>query len=117
MPGHDIRMHAIEVSETGGSEILSYAQAPQPTPGRGEVLIKAEAIGVNFIDTYLRSGQYPREVPFILGTEVCGTRPRGPAGPQDSRLCCAASVSQAAQRRVGSAITESTANAQNTTAR
>ena len=37
------------------------------------MLIKAEAIGVNFIDTYFRSGQYPREVPFVLGTEVCGT--------------------------------------------
>jgi NADPH2:quinone reductase len=37
------------------------------------VLIKAEAIGVNFIDTYFRSGLYPREVPFVLGQEVCGT--------------------------------------------
>jgi NADPH2:quinone reductase len=36
-------------------------------------LIKAEAIGVNFIDTYHRSGQYPRDLPFILGAEVCGT--------------------------------------------
>ena len=37
------------------------------------MLIKAEAIGVNFIDTYFRSGTYPRKLPFILGTEVCGT--------------------------------------------
>jgi NADPH2:quinone reductase len=37
------------------------------------VLIQAEAIGVNYIDTYFRSGAYPREVPFILGQEVCGT--------------------------------------------
>lgn len=37
------------------------------------MLIKAEAIGVNFIDTYFRSGLYPREVPFVVGTEVCGT--------------------------------------------
>ena len=37
------------------------------------MLIKAEAIGVNFLDTYFRSGQYPREVPFIVGSEVCGT--------------------------------------------
>jgi NADPH:quinone reductase len=66
-------MHAIEVSETGGPEVLSYVDAPEPTPGPGEVLIKAEAIGVNFIDTYFRSGQYPRELPFILGTETCGT--------------------------------------------
>ncbi|MBW0012686.1 quinone oxidoreductase [Mycobacterium sp.] len=66
-------MHAIEVSETGGPEVLRYVDVPQPSPGPGEVLIKAEAIGVNFIDTYFRSGAYPRELPFILGTETCGT--------------------------------------------
>src|SRR6201991_2109114 len=73
MPGHDIHMHAIEVSETGGPEVLRYVDTSQPSPGHGELLIKAEAVGVNFIDTYFRSGQYPREVPFVLGTEVCGT--------------------------------------------
>ena len=46
---------------------------PEPAPGPGEVLIKAEAIGVNYIDTYFRSGQYPRELPFVLGSELCGT--------------------------------------------
>ena len=65
-------MHAIEVAETGGPEVLTYVQQSQPAPGPGEVVIKAEAIGVNFLDTYFRSGQYPREVPFILGNEVCG---------------------------------------------
>ena len=66
-------MHAIEVAETGGPEVLRYVEAPQPTPGPGELLIKAEAIGVNFIDTYFRTGQYPRPLPFIIGSEVCGT--------------------------------------------
>lgn len=66
-------MDAIEVSATGGPEVLTLVDKPQPTPGRGEVLIKADAIGVNFIDTYFRSGLYPREVPFIVGSEVCGT--------------------------------------------
>ena len=66
-------MHAIEVAETGGPEVLTYIEKPQPSPGPGEVLIKAEAIGVNFLDTYFRSGQYPRDVPFIIGNEVCGT--------------------------------------------
>lgn len=66
-------MHAIEVSETGGPEVLRYVDAPRPAPRAGEVLIKAEAIGVNYIDTYFRSGQYPRELPFILGSELCGT--------------------------------------------
>lgn len=66
-------MHAIEVSETGGPEVLRYVDTPQPTPGPGEVLIEAEAIGVNYIDTYFRSGQYPRQLPFILGQETSGT--------------------------------------------
>ena len=66
-------MHAIEVAETGGPEVLTYVEKTQPSPGPGEVLIKAEAIGVNFLDTYFRSGQYPREVPFIIGNEVAGT--------------------------------------------
>jgi NADPH:quinone reductase len=66
-------MHAIEVARTGGPEVLSYVERSQPSPGAGEVLIKAEAIGVNFVDTYFRSGQYPHELPFILGAEVAGT--------------------------------------------
>ncbi|WIM88664.1 quinone oxidoreductase [Candidatus Mycobacterium wuenschmannii] len=66
-------MHAIEVAENGGPEVLSYVERPEPTPGPGEVLIHAEAIGVNYIDTYFRSGSYPRALPFILGNEVAGT--------------------------------------------
>ena len=66
-------MHAIEVAETGGPEVLTYVEKPTPSPGPDEVLIAADAIGVNYIDTYFRSGQYPRELPFVLGTEVCGT--------------------------------------------
>ena len=66
-------MHAIEVPVTGGPEVLRYVERPEPVPGRGQVLIKADAVGVNFIDTYFRSGLYPREVPFVVGTEVCGT--------------------------------------------
>ncbi|MEZ0339703.1 quinone oxidoreductase [Mycobacterium sp. pV006] len=66
-------MYAIEVAQTGGPEVLTGVEKPQPSPGPGQVLIKAEAIGVNFIDTYFRSGLYPRELPFVVGTEVCGT--------------------------------------------
>ena len=66
-------MRAVEVAQTGGPEVLSYVEKPMPSPGPDEVLIKADAIGVNYIDTYFRSGQYPRELPFVVGTEVCGT--------------------------------------------
>jgi NADPH2:quinone reductase len=65
-------MYAIEVAETGGPEVLTYVERPQPTPGAGEVLIKAEAVGVNFLDTYFRSGLYPRDLPFVVGNELCG---------------------------------------------
>jgi NADPH2:quinone reductase len=68
-----VSMHAIEVGEIGGPEVLRYVEKPPPSPGAGEVLIKTEAIGVNFIDTYFRSGHYPREVPFVLGAEAAGT--------------------------------------------
>lgn len=66
-------MRAVEVAQTGGPEVLQYIDRPVPSPGPDEVLIKADAIGVNYIDTYFRSGQYPRELPFIVGSEVCGT--------------------------------------------
>ena len=66
-------MYAIEVEHTGGPEVLSRVEKPQPCPGPGEVLIKAEAIGVNFVDTYFRAGLYPHELPFVLGAEVAGT--------------------------------------------
>jgi NADPH:quinone reductase len=66
-------MHAIEVEHTGGPEVLSLLEKPRPSPGPGEVVIKAEAIGVSFVDTYFRSGLYPRDLPFVLGAEVAGT--------------------------------------------
>jgi NADPH:quinone reductase len=66
-------VYAIEVTETGGPDVLTYVERPRPTPGPGQVLIKAEAIGVYFIDTHFRSGLYPHQLPFIVGSEVCGT--------------------------------------------
>jgi NADPH2:quinone reductase len=66
-------MHAIEITETGDPDVLHYVETPIPTPGPGEVLIKAEAIGVNFIDTYFRTGLYPHQLPFVPGSEVSGT--------------------------------------------
>jgi NADPH2:quinone reductase len=68
-----VTVHAVEVAETGGPEVLRNVEKPTPSPGPGEVLIKAEAIGVNFVDTYFRSGSYPHKLPFVLGAEVGGT--------------------------------------------
>jgi len=66
-------MHAVEVAQTGGPEVLRYVDKPTPSAGPGEVLIKADAIGVNYIDIYFRSGIYPRQLPYVAGSEVCGT--------------------------------------------
>lgn len=52
--------------------MLQLRQRPVPQPGGGELLVQLEAIGVNFIDTYLRSGVYPAELPFVPGAEGCG---------------------------------------------
>ncbi|GFG69307.1 quinone oxidoreductase family protein [Mycolicibacter senuensis] len=65
-------MHAVEIAATGGPEVLELVDRPQPSPAAGEVVIRSEAIGVNYIDTYFRSGIYPAELPFVLGTEAAG---------------------------------------------
>lgn len=66
-------MHAVEIAKTGGPEVLSYVEKPEPSPAVGQVGIRAEAIGVNYIDTYFRSGQYPAALPLVVGNEVAGT--------------------------------------------
>ncbi|MGL6235151.1 MAG: quinone oxidoreductase family protein [Segniliparus sp.] len=66
-------MRAIQVTKTGGPEVLELVEAATPEPGAGQVLIKVEAVGVNFIDTYQRSGAYQIPLPFTLGNEGAGT--------------------------------------------
>lgn len=65
-------MRAIQVSEHGGPEVLRPAEVPAPAAGPGQLLVNTDAIGVNFIDTYLRTGTYPQEVPYIPGAEGTG---------------------------------------------
>lgn len=65
-------MKAVVVHQTGGPEVLKYEDIERPKPGTGEVLIKVEAIGVNFIDTYHRTGLYKMPLPLTPGTEAAG---------------------------------------------
>ncbi len=65
-------MKAIRVHAPGGPEALRYEDVPQPTPSAGQVLVKVEAAGVNFIDVYQRTGHYKVELPFTLGQEAAG---------------------------------------------
>jgi NADPH:quinone reductase len=67
-------MKAVVADPTGGVENLHYLDLPTPEPGEGEVLVKIEAIGVNFIDVYFRKGLYKvPETPVKLGNEGAGT--------------------------------------------
>ena len=65
-------MRAIQISQTGGPEVLVLREVPTPEPGPGEALIRIEACGVNFIDVYFREGRYPAHVPFVPGQEAAG---------------------------------------------
>lgn len=65
-------MKAIRVDRFGSSDVLHVQEVPTPEPGYGEVLVKIESAGVNFVDIYIRKGQYPEEPPFIPGSEAAG---------------------------------------------
>jgi NADPH:quinone reductase len=65
-------MRAIRPEKTGGPEVLIVNEHPTPAPGPGEALVRVEAAGVNFIDIYQRSGQYPVPLPLPVGLEGAG---------------------------------------------
>ena len=60
------------IEQTGGPEVIQWHEMELPAPGPGEVLIRHEAVGLNFIDTYLRTGLYPMRLPGGLGFEAAG---------------------------------------------
>jgi NADPH2:quinone reductase len=65
---------AVRVHKVGGPEVLVYEDISVPAPGQGQVRVKQHAIGINFIDTYFRSGLYPAPggLPFVAGNEAAG---------------------------------------------
>jgi NADPH2:quinone reductase len=65
-------MKAVRVHKYGGPEVLTLEEIPVPEPKAGEARVKIEAIGVNYIDIYQRTGLYPLQTPFTLGTEGAG---------------------------------------------
>jgi len=66
-------MKAIQIKQTGGPEVLEVVELPIPEPGPGQVLIRVEATGVNFIEIYFRKGTYKSALPLIPGSEAAGT--------------------------------------------
>jgi NADPH2:quinone reductase len=65
-------MKAVRVHTPGGVDALRYEDAPTPAPKDGEALVKIEAVGINFIDIYMRSGLYKTLLPLTLGQEGAG---------------------------------------------
>ena len=66
-------MLAIQIDRTGGPEVLAPKTLADPEPGPGQIRIRHGAIGLNFVETYQRSGLYPMTLPKVLGQEAAGT--------------------------------------------
>jgi NADPH:quinone reductase len=69
-------MKAARFHKTGGPEVLIYEDVPDPVPGAGQILLKVEAAGVNYVDIMGRRGDplhEPTPLPFIVGYEMAGT--------------------------------------------
>ncbi|GAA0670638.1 quinone oxidoreductase [Streptomyces thermocarboxydovorans] len=66
-------MRALQVFRPGGPETLTVTDLPRPEPAPGHVVVRNEAVGLNFIDVYFRDGTYPADYPFVPGQEAAGT--------------------------------------------
>ena len=65
---------AIRIHSLGGPEVMKWEEVPKPEPGPGEALIQQEAVGLNYIDVYFRTGLYKAPtMPLIIGMEGAGT--------------------------------------------
>jgi len=65
-------MRAIQIDRVGGPEVMELRELPVSEPSTGEVRVRHGAIGINFIDTYVRTGLYPAKLPVVLGSEGAG---------------------------------------------
>jgi NADPH2:quinone reductase len=65
-------MKAIRVHAAGGPEVMRLEDVPEPDPGPGEIVVRLEAIGINFIEVYQRTGQYSMKYPYTPGREGAG---------------------------------------------
>ncbi len=77
---------AIRIHRNGGPEVLTWEEVEVPPPGPGEIRLRHTSIGVNFIDTYHRTGLYPLPLPAILGREAVGRVTEAGAGVSAPRV-------------------------------
>ena len=75
--------HAIRIHEAGGPEVLKWEEVEVGEPGPGQVRLRQEAAGLNFIDVYHRTGLYPQPLPFTPGVEGAGVVEAVGAGVTD----------------------------------
>ncbi len=66
-------MKAIQIESTGGPEVMNWVEVDEPSAGVGQLVVDVAAAGLNFIDTYQRTGLYPVNLPHVLGMEGAGT--------------------------------------------
>jgi NADPH2:quinone reductase len=78
-------MHAIRVSRTGDPGVLEYVEVEKPKPREGEALVRIEAIGVNYVDVYHRTGLYKLPLPLTPGSEAAGVVEEVGPGVQEPR--------------------------------
>ena len=79
---------AIVVEETGSPSVMKWRDIEIGRPAKGEVTVRARAIGVNFIDIYQRAGLYPMPLPFTPGGEMCGEIEAVGAGVTGFKIEC-----------------------------
>ena len=79
-------MRVIRVHQYGGPEVLKWEEQPAPKPEAGQALVRLEAVGVNYIDIYHRTGLYKNPLPFTLGLEGAGVVEAVGAGVSEVRV-------------------------------
>ncbi len=82
VPDSSAGMHAAYITELGAAEAIRYGRLPVPSTGPTDVLVKVEAVVVNPVDTFVRSGGYrtPMPLPFVVGRDLVGTVAAAGAG-------------------------------------
>lgn len=77
---------AIRIHKTGGPEVLTWEEVHVPAPGQGQIRLRQTAIGLNYIDVYVRTGLYPSELPITGGMEAAGIIEEIGSGVSDFKI-------------------------------